>query len=282
MQKIAHRKALRKIDNQEQFAASDIDGVWNISIREYVPLVCLALHDGSSFPSTLEQECLLTPLERRFEEDPHTAKLVDASPIVVSGLDSRYYYDLNRKPAGCTENTVFGREVWKQGVHPSPKLARERHRRFYTLLDRLLGKLVELYGSCLIMDIHSYNYSRIPRGTPLFNLGTTYVDQNRYRAVVAYLSKELTKIRIAGETTCVAENDVFLGAGYFAHWASNQHPDCLTLPLDIKKIYCDEKTGEPRQFTMEYLAGGLDSAIQRTARFYNRAFVSPTEGSQVG
>jgi N-formylglutamate amidohydrolase len=282
VQKISQRKALKKIDNLEHFIASDIDGVWNISIRKYVPLVCLALHDGSSFPSALEKECLLTPVERRFEEDPHTAKLVEASPIVVSGLDSRYFYDLNRKPGACGENIVFGREVWKQGTHPSPGLARERHHRFYTLVNRLLGKLIELYGSCLIMDVHSYNYSRILRETPLFNLGTTTVDQNRYRPVVAYLSSELAKIRIAGETIGVAENDVFLGAGYFAHWASAQHPGCLTLPLDIKKVYCDEKTGEPLQFTMECLAGGLHSAIQRTARFYNRAFVSRTQGSQVG
>ncbi len=40
------------------------------------------------------------------------------------------------------------------------------------LFKVLVEKLVKLFGYCLIIDIHSYNYSRIDRETPLFNLGT--------------------------------------------------------------------------------------------------------------
>ena len=87
---------------------------------------------------------------------------------------------------------------------------------------------------------------------------------------------------MAGEKTSLAENDVFLGAGYLARWVNDRHPDCLALPLDIKKVYCDEMTGEACQFTMDQLADGLHSAIQRTSRHYCEKFVSGQGHSQIG
>ena len=88
--KISQANAIAKIRDQECFGALDSDGIWKVSIREYVPLVCVALHSGSSFPFELEQHCLLTSAERIFEEDPHTDELVVSQPIVLSGMDSRY------------------------------------------------------------------------------------------------------------------------------------------------------------------------------------------------
>jgi N-formylglutamate amidohydrolase len=163
--KVCQTKALTKIRNHQCFDAIDSDGIWKISIKEYVPLVCVALHDGSGFPFELEQHCLLGSEDRIFEEDPHTAKLVVSQPIVLSGMDSRYFYDLNRTPEHCDQTTVFGRRIWEKDIHPLSSLAKQRHEKFYALFNVLVDKLVELFGYCLIIDIHSYNYSRhqVPR-----------------------------------------------------------------------------------------------------------------------
>ncbi len=135
--KVCQAKALAKIRNQQCFSALDSDGIWKIRIKEYVPLVCVALHDGSGFPFELEQHCLLASEDRIFEEDPHTAELVVSQPIVLSGLDSRYYYDLNRSPEHCDQTIVFGRRVWKKDVHPLSSLAKQRHEKFYAAVQSL-------------------------------------------------------------------------------------------------------------------------------------------------
>ncbi len=108
-----------------------------LSIKEYVPLLCVALHDGSGFPLELEPHCLLASAERIFEEDPHTAELVVSQPIVLSGMDSRYFYDLNRSAEHCDQTIVFGRRVWKNDVHPLSSLAKQRHETFYELFKVL-------------------------------------------------------------------------------------------------------------------------------------------------
>lgn len=268
MHRFLDKQAIQKIRNQECFSACDIDGAWKISIKDYVPLVCLALHDGSLFPSALEEACLLKPSERVYEEDPHLGKMLDTLPIVISGLESRYFYDLNRAPEGCAQNFAFEREVWRQGDHPMPHLAKQRHQRFYDLLDGLLQQLVAMYGSCLVMDVHSYNYTRISGEAPMFNLGTKTVDQMNYRSVIDYLVNELNDIQITGEMTRVAENEVFHGAGYLVRWMNERYPKCLALPLEIKKVYCNEFTGELRHLAMGQLSTQLQSVIGRTAHYY--------------
>ena len=265
-------EAFTKIRGQECFDACDSDGIWKISIKEYTPLVCLALHDGSSFPLELEKRCLLASEDRTLEEDPHTAKLVASQPIVVSGLDSRYYYDLNRPPENCAQTTAFSQQIWAKDVHPLSSLAKQRHVRFYALVNELVGKLVELFGSCLIIDVHSHNFSRIDRETPLFNLGTSEFKREDEFLFVRQWKRELAKIKFPGVKLPVAENDVFLGQGYLLQWVQREFPrTCVTIPVDIKKIYCNEVTGEiyPLQF-------------RRLAQEFNRAIDSATVIFQEG
>ena len=260
--RLSQTKAVAKIRDQQCFSALDSDGIWKISIKEYVPLVCVALHDGSGFPFKLEQHCLLASEDRIFEEDPHTVKLVDSQPIVVSGMDSRYYYDLNRPPEHCDQTTVFGRRIWEKDVHPLSSLAKQRHEKFYALTDALVGKLIELFGYCLIIDIHSYNYSRIDRETPLFNLGTAKFKREDVHLFVRQWKQVLADIKFPGVKQAVAENDVFLGQGYFLLWVQQEFPKtCLTIPVDIKKIYCDEVTGEIYPLHFRRLTQELNVAI---------------------
>lgn len=265
--RISQTKALQKINNQQHFSALDSDGIWRIRIKDYVPLVCVALHDGSGFPPELEKHCLLSSKERIFEEDPHTAKLVITQPIVISGADSRYYYDLNRPPDHCDQTVVFGRRVWQEDVHPLSLLAKHRHAEFYTLFSMLIQKLIHLFGYCLIIDIHSYNYSRIDRETPLFNLGTSkFVREDEYDFIRQW-KLALAKIKFHGISIPVAENDVFYGQGFLYQWVQREFPNtCLTIPLDIKKIYCDEKTGRVYPLQFRRLSQELNKAIH-TASF---------------
>jgi len=260
--KVCQEKALEKIKNQQCFDTIDSDGIWKISIKEYVPLVCVALHDGSGFPFELEQHCLLDSENRIFEEDPHTAKLVVPQPIVLSGMDSRYFYDLNRAPEHCDQAVVFGRRVWRKDVHPFSSLAKRRHEKFYELFKVLLDKLVEMFGYCLIMDIHSYNYSRIDRETPLFNLGTDKFKREDEHLLVHHWRQVLADINFPGVKLTVAENDVFKGQGYLLQWVQREFPEtCLTIPIDIKKIYCDEVTGRIYPLQFRRLTQELNKAI---------------------
>ena len=263
--KISQANAIAKISTQECFSALDPDGIWKISIREYVPLVCVALHSGSGFPPELEPHCLLSSAERIFEEDPHTDELVASQPIVLSGMDSRYYYDLNRTPGHCDQTVVFGRRVWKQDVHPLSSLAQQRHGKFYSLFKVLVDKLVELFGYCLIIDIHSYNYSRISRETPLFNLGTANYKRQDEHLFACQWKQVLAEARFSGIKIPVAENDVFKGDGYFLQWVQREFPQtCLTVCIDIKKIYCDEATGEIYPVQFSRLTQILNKAIRST------------------
>ena len=263
--KISQANAIAKISTQECFSAFDPDGIWKISIREYVPLVCVALHSGSGFPPELEPHCLLSSAERIFEEDPHTDELVASQPIVLSGMDSRYYYDLNRTPGHCDQTVVFGRRVWKQDVHPLSSLAQQRHDKFYALFKVLVDKLVELFGYCLIIDIHSYNYSRIDRETPLFNLGTANYKREDAHLFARQWKQVLTEARFPGIKIPVAENDVFKGDGYLLQWVQREFPQtCLTICIDIKKIFCDEATGEIYPLQFRRLSQVLNKAIRST------------------
>ena len=260
--KLSQKNVFQKINNQQCFCALDSEGIWKISIKEYVPLICMALHDGSAFPFELEQHSLLASKDRILEEDPHTAKLVASQPIVISGLDSRYFYDLNRSPDHCDQTTIFGQRIWKNDYHPLSSQAKQRHERFYALAKALIDKLIELFGYCLIVDIHSYNYSRIDRETPLFNLGTTRFQREEERLFVRQWKHVLGGIKFAGIKLPVAENDVFKGQGYFLQWVKREFPNtCLTIPIDIKKIYCDETTGEIYPLQFNRLAQELNKAI---------------------
>ena len=267
--KISQTKAIAKIRNQQCFSALDSDGIWKISIKEYVPLVCVALHDGSGFPFELEQHCLLASEERIFEEDPHTAQLVVSQPIVLSGMDSRYYYDLNRFPEHCDQTVVFGRRVWKKDVHPFSSLAKQKHEKFYALFSVLVDKLVELFGYCLIIDVHTYNYSRIDRETPLFNLGTAQFKREDEHLFARQWKQVLTDIKFPGVKLTMAENDVFYGQAYLLQWVQREFPKtCLTIPIDIKKIYCDEMTGRIYPLQFRRLTQELNKAIHSVSVIY--------------
>ncbi len=255
--------ALRYISSQTAFAAVDVEGICGLNIRRYSPLVCTTLHAGSVFPTELEKFCLLSPSQRRFEEDPHTQKLLESLPITLNGLESRYYYDLNRSPGQATDSYVFGHETWEKGEHPAQFRALARHQHFYQLAGALIKELIESYGFCIVLDLHSYNGSRIDRETPLFNLGTAEIEIGDYRDLLDELLRGLARIELPGIHAGVAENDVFQGRGYFVNWIRRSFPAALPLCLEVKKIYCHERSGQIDANVFPALQKGLGQVIHR-------------------
>ncbi|RMF42215.1 MAG: hypothetical protein D6751_12415 [Deltaproteobacteria bacterium] len=251
-----------------RFDDRDYRGIAKVRVRRFIPLLCVALHDGHDFPAGLEAACLLTERDRLFEEDPHTARLVEPLPILLAGRESRYYYDLNRSVAEAFPRIAFGRQVWAGDGHPDIPRALRRHRAFYRLAGTLLTLLTRRFGHCLVIDLHSYNASKHDRPTPLFNLGTAALDIPSHRGLLDRALQELSRIRIPGLETTVAENDVFQGRGHFVNWVSRCFPCALPLCLEVRKSYCDEQTGEPIPEIFGALIEQLPASLHRVYRAY--------------
>ena len=71
---------------------------------------------------SMKSKCALSELQRWKEEDPLTGDFISSMPIKIIPNDSRYEYDLNRKPTECIyKDKAWGQVVWKK------KLARQKN-----------------------------------------------------------------------------------------------------------------------------------------------------------
>jgi len=245
MLKLTEKECIEKIESEECFHAN-IEGGFQIKIEKYTFYVCTAIHDGHNLREDLRNNCLLDESERLYEEDPFTGTLVKDMPITLTGLDSRYEYDLNRGEEICVYETAWGKEVWKQPLTDEQKNASlEKHRRFYRVVVALAKKLQAIHGSCLFYDMHSYNYVRREESdTPAFNIGTEQLDKQRWGDVINHWNKRLNTIEMPDTAMRSALDEVFYGRGNLATvmkpWADN----VLVLPTELKKTFMDELTGE--------------------------------------
>ncbi len=245
MLKLTEQECIEKIESGECFHA-DIEGGFQVKIEKYSFYVCTAIHDGHNLREDLWDNCLLDESERLYEEDPFTGALVKDMPITLTGLDSRYEYDLNRIEEICVYETAWGKEVWKQPLTEDQKNASlEKHRRFYRVVVALAKKLQAMHGSCLFYDMHSYNYIRREESDiPAFNIGTEQLDKQRWGDVIDHWNKRLNTIEMPGTAMRSALDEVFYGRGNLATvmkpWADN----VLVLPTELKKTFMDELTGE--------------------------------------
>lgn len=257
---------LAKIKKGDTFETETTDGSFYIKINAYLPYVCFSIHNGHRFSDDLKNNCLLNEDERWYEEDPHTYELISSMPIVISANDSRYAYDLNRTPGNAIYETAWGKKVWKQPLTGEQvQLNLNKHQRFYQLVDILVHTLESRFNAVLVFDIHSYNYRRLQKSTPVFNLGTALVQKDRYNKTILFWLKELRKIKLRNLEITVAENEVFEGKGYLLEYITTHFPKTLVLATEIKKIYCNESTGEVYPVLIDRLAHLLKRAIVNTA-----------------
>lgn len=245
MLRLSIEEMIQRIGKGIAFEAEARDRSFRIKIREYVPYVCTAIHDGGNFRDELKLKTVLSDYERWYEEDPHTADFMSSMPIVLAGQDSRFEYDLNRDPNNCVYDTAWGKRVWKRPLtKPEKQRSLAKHTAYYKVTEALIAKIESLFGGCVVYDIHSYNYKRWDRPVPVFNIGTERIDNERYGDLAEAWRQELDAIEVADIDIQAKINDTFWGRGYNLQFITERFDHTLVLATEISKIYCDELTGE--------------------------------------
>ncbi|WP_190808812.1 N-formylglutamate amidohydrolase [Flagellimonas sp. S3867] len=233
------------IEKETCFEAVSEDYSFTIKIEKYTPFVCGAVHDGHHFRRSLWENCLHTTYERWYEEDPCTKQFVQSFPIVIAGCDSRFEYDLNRPPETAIFDTAWGKQLWKNPLPEDEKQhSQKKHSNFYRVVQALMGKLESKFQNTLVFDMHSYNWKRWDREVPVWNLGTTNIDNGRYGNLVELWRSMLQNVKLPNGITSTAKiNDTFQGNGHFLKFITKNFKNTLVLATEISKIYCDELTG---------------------------------------
>ncbi|MCB0762377.1 MAG: flavohemoglobin expression-modulating QEGLA motif protein [Flavobacteriales bacterium] len=275
MLKLTIPEIIRRIRNKECFEAVAVDQSFRIKIRDYVPYVCTAIHDGGNFRDELKLKTALSDYERWYEEDPHTADFISSLPIVLVGMDSRFEYDLNREPATAVYKDAWGKKVWSK---PLTKSERERslkkHANYYRVTEALVGKLEELFDGCVVYDMHSYNYKRWDREVPVFNIGTERINNEKFGAIAESWRQELDNIEIPDIPSEAHINDVFYGRGYNLQFITERFDKTLVLATEVSKIYCDELTGVSFPAVVKELRNCLKTAILNHAQQFADEFTN--------
>ncbi len=245
MLKLSVKDIIDKIESETPFEAVSDDYSFTIKISEYAPYICGAVHDGNQFRKSLWENCLHTEYERWYEEDPCTKEMVRSHPVVIAGCDSRFEYDLNRGPENAIYEDAWGKRLWKEPLANQEKdHSMSKHSAFYEVTHALVRKIEEKYSRAIVFDMHSYNWKRWDREVPVWNLGTTQIDNERYGGIVEAWKERLSKMDLPngiGSTSAV--NNTFYGKGYFLGYITRHFENTLVLATEIAKVYCDEHSG---------------------------------------
>ena len=242
MQRLSIPEIIQNIEKETIFEAVATDYSFTVKIAEYVPYVCGAVHDGHQFRRELWDNCLHSEYDRWFEEDPCTKEFVKSHPIVIAGCDSRFEYDLNRDPVNAIYEDAWGKKLWKTPL-PNEQHTKslDKHYAFYTVVHALMTKLEQKFGSCLVYDMHSYNWRRWDREVPVINLGTANVDETKYANEIESWRQSLSELKLPNDIESTSKiNDTFQGNGYFLKYITENFKNTLVLATEFKKIYCDE------------------------------------------
>ena len=261
MEKLSINAIISRINSEKTFYAVSDDYSFTLKIDSYVPYACAAVHDGHQFRKGLWDNCLHTEYERWYEEDPETKHMVLSHPILIAGCDSRFEYDLNRKPEEAVFDTAWGKQLWKQPLKSEEKQkSLAKHSNFYKVVHALISKLEEKFGVCVVYDIHSYNWQRWDREVPTWNLGTSNIDNSRFGEQVEAWRQALESIQLPHNIKQTAKvNDTFQGNGYFLKFITNNFKNTLVLATEIAKVYCDEY----QQIIFPEVVAAVEQQLQR-------------------
>ncbi|WP_306642466.1 flavohemoglobin expression-modulating QEGLA motif protein [Sanyastnella coralliicola] len=276
MRKLSCEEIIRRIQEGLTFEAESSDAGFRISINEYVPYVCTAIHDGHRFRDELKIKTRLSEFERWYEEDPYTGAFISSMPIKLIGLDSRFEYDLNREPETCVYDEAWGKKVWKRALTKAEReRSRKKHDAYYRVTYALIAKLEELFGACVVYDMHSYNWRRWDREVPVWNIGSERIDNDRFGICVEKWRDQLADIELPnGIPQSAAINDTFFGRGYNLAFITKSFDNTLVLATEVSKIYCNEETAEPFPAVINSIKGQLKRAILNHAHDFAREFTT--------
>lgn len=233
------------------------------------PALAVAIHSGHNVRTELLPLMQIPEKDRLFEEDPATDRMIRGTASAIWGLDSRAEYDLNRtvgQAVPLTAKQFWGVQVYRTA--PTDAMVQrslEKYEAFYRFAGSCIRVLLELFGFCVVYDIHSYNLSRqVEKGIvnpPLFNLGTALLDRPRWGERIDAWLDELGRIEIPGLAVTVEENRVFTGAGELCRRLTGWDRNILVLPTEIAKVYMDEHTGTLHETLIDAIGRGLRRAI---------------------
>jgi uncharacterized protein (TIGR02421 family) len=267
--KVELSEIIKYIEEEKLFEFTSADGGFKIKITKYVPFCCTAIHNGSQLRHDLQKKMSLNEYQRWYEEDPFTEDFIKSMPITIIGNDSRFEYDLNRKPEECIYDEAWGKKVWNKKLTAQEiRVSKQKHAGYFKVLQVLITKLETLFGGCIVYDIHSYNYKRWDREVPLFNIGTEQQNISLYSETIKNWEKVLSEISIPENLNKTAVNDVFSGKGYNAEYINTHFIRTLVLPTEIKKIYCNELTGDTYPKIIRQLQQNLKQAILTNANYF--------------
>jgi uncharacterized protein (TIGR02421 family) len=268
MHNYSEKECLKAIQKGNHFEAI-IEQAIEVKIEDYGFFICTAIHNGHQLREKLAKNCLLNESERFYEEDPFTGELIASMPITLVALDSRYEYDLNRPPETCIYEDAWGKAVWQKPLSSSEKkMSVKKHALFYRLLAAIIKKVELLHGNCLVYDVHSYNYKRITKESPTFNIGTEQLNTKQWGKVIKHWQKSLAMVQLPNLEGYSAIDDVFFGRGYLATFIKKHFKSTLALPTEIKKVFMDESTGESYPLVLNDLKSGFKEVILANAHFF--------------
>lgn len=274
MQKLSEQEIIKLIKQQKPFVAELNDESILFHVKEYAPCIGTAIHNGHKLRSDLQNCCLLSNEERRFEEDPYTDAMVEPLPISVICQDSRYEYDLNREEGSCIYDKAWGKQVWGEALTGKQRnLSLAKHTTYYKIMNALVNKLESLFGRCLVFDIHSYNFKRIENQVaPTFNIGTNNIDNDQWQSSLQHLLGQLSRVKLPNLKTVTAQDEVFQGKGYQVKHGRKFWPKTLVIPLEVKKVYMDETSGEVFPVVLEKLCMELYHVFTKVLARFTKSY----------
>jgi len=269
METMTERHIISRLRAGECFAAEIDTGSFQIVVRSYSPVVATAIHDGHRVVDDFAAKMAVSEAQRKFEEDPHTGALGETLDISITVRDSRYCGDLNRTEERCIYDEAWGLKVWREPLDDASRLRLlENHRTYYRVLDALLSELCSRYGTALLFDLHSYNYERLDGSPPLFNIGTHYIDMDRFGGEIDHLLDGLGAIELPDCENRAVLDEVFVGRGYQAEFVHQNYPDVLCVPLELKKVFMDARGFAIKKDIYEPLFAGTEKALAASAAFF--------------
>lgn len=240
------------------------------------PIIGIALHHSHRVRDEVAERMAISAADRRYEEDPYTHRFLRSATHRLTPNQSRYEVDMNRPPHTAVymgPEMAWGNQIWAQTPPPGMvERTLEKWYAFHTLVDVAVQDAIDRFGRAIVLDLHSYNYQRDGAtdwrtdGKPVINLGTKHLilDDEGTRLKDRFF-EQLAGTTVLGEECLVEENSVFYG-GYLNRRLSRTYgTDCLTLSVEYKKVFMDERTGEPHDDVLEDLLDQFDDALRDLA-----------------
>lgn len=248
------------------------DRIWTQQLGDG-PLVAVAVHDGHVVRDEVARLFAIDDADRLREEDPFTGEWTRVTATRIVGQHSRFEVDLNRpreKAVYRTPEDAWGLNVWREEL--PEKIVTDSlaaYDAFYENAREVLSAIAEVYGSFVVLDLHSYNHRRAGPGgppddaaeNPQVNVGTGSMDRPRWGTIVDRFMDDLGAYPFPGGNLDVRENVRFQG-GQFARWVHESFPNSgCALAIEFKKFFMDEWTGVPDVALIDTIRHALESTV---------------------